>query len=61
MKTITVTSGFVAQVKPYRVRMTCGHVEIRKMREATAGIPWTETAEVLAPYAQCAACRGEEL
>jgi hypothetical protein len=22
--------------------MTCGHIETRKMREATAGVPWSE-------------------
>ena len=44
--------------KPYRVRMGCGHIEDRLMREATAGIPWTEDAIVdNSNGAECAACR----
>lgn len=47
----------------YRVRMTgCGHVETRRMREATAGIPWTESAELASsPGAKCLLCRAQEI
>lgn len=56
MSSNTVTSRYVDRVKPYRVLMTCGHVEQRMMREATAGMPWSETAAVKAG-APCAECR----
>jgi hypothetical protein len=45
-----------AGLRPYRVRMTCGHGEWRLMREATAGIPWTPDAVVNAPSMPCARC-----
>jgi hypothetical protein len=43
----------------YKVKMTCGHIEERLMRPATAGVAFDEKAEfqVTAPYAKCAACR----
>ncbi len=28
--------------KPFKVRASCGHIVIRRMREATAGVPYTE-------------------
>ncbi len=40
-----VNSYFVERCKPYRVRMSCGHVEKRMMREATAGVPLDLTKE----------------
>jgi hypothetical protein len=57
-----VESGFVPgfTLFPYRVKMTCGHIEERKMRQATAGgVEYDPNAEwqVKAPYAECAACR----
>ncbi len=42
----------------FKVKMTCGHIEDRLMREATAGSKFDEQAEfqVTAPYAECKAC-----
>jgi len=41
--------------------MGCGHIEFRKMREATAGIPWTPSAIVDNTHGgECAACRDGE-
>ena len=57
MATHTVTSHYTERCKPYRVRMACGHVETRLMREATAGIPWTTEAEIVTNRADCAECR----
>lgn len=43
--------------KPYKVRTGCGHVVIRKMRESTAGVPWTEETIIEAPNGRpCEAC-----
>jgi hypothetical protein len=42
------TSFIVNRCMPFRVRHTCDHIERRMMRAATAGIPWSETAEVTA-------------
>ena len=50
-------NAYEEKCHPYRVRMTCGHLETRMMREATAGMPWTSDAVVDAPTAKCAACR----
>jgi len=36
-------------VKPFKVRASCGHTVIRKMREATAGVPYTEDTILEAP------------
>lgn len=43
----------------YKVKMTCGHIEERLMRPATAGVTFDPNAEfqVEAPYAKCRACR----
>jgi hypothetical protein len=49
---------FAQRVKPYWVRMACGHFEVRKMREATAGMPWDEDA-VVKSDAPCGLCRGD--
>jgi len=43
------------QTQNYRVRHSCGHYELRRMRESTAGVPWTPTATVQAHNA-CNAC-----
>jgi hypothetical protein len=48
-------SNYVDRCKPYQVLMTCGHVETRMMREATAGIPWRPDV-VLTARAACAQC-----
>jgi hypothetical protein len=42
--------------KPFHVVMKCGHTEIRMMRAATAGIPWTPAATIVAPTASCTFC-----
>src|SRR5271157_4805979 len=49
-------SGYVERCQPYKVLMTCGHIETRMMREATAGVPW-EGHEPIKAGAPCAACR----
>lgn len=41
----------------YGVRMTCGHVEQRRMRPSTAGVPWREGVTIDASTAACKACR----
>ena len=35
------TSEIAQSVKPYKVRASCGHIVIRPMREATAGVPYS--------------------
>jgi hypothetical protein len=34
-------SAVIDSCKPFKVRASCGHIVIRKMREATAGVPYT--------------------
>ena len=58
---ITVTSNYAERTQIYKVRMVCGHIENRRMRPATAGVPWTPDTIIDAPTAKCAACRGEVL
>jgi len=55
---IEVTSTRGPWLFSFKVKMTCGHIETRRMREATAGVQFDEAAEfqVQAPYAECAAC-----
>jgi len=53
---LQVTSGWVDRCKPYQILMTCGHIETRMMREATAGVPWSADVVLTAPYAPCAQC-----
>jgi hypothetical protein len=55
-----VTSGYLDRCKPYWVVMSCGHIETRMMREATAGIPWTPDATLTA-NARCADCDPSKL
>lgn len=52
---VIVTSRVVERCRPYNVRMACGHIERRMMREDTAGMPWSESAIVQAG-APCMAC-----
>lgn len=56
---ITVTSGYISRCQPYKVKMACGHIETRMMREATAGIPWTPDATLETPRVSCAECRAK--
>lgn len=44
-----MNSAYVDRCKPFKVRTGCGHVVIRMMREATAGVPWTEETIIEAP------------
>lgn len=55
-----VTSGYVDRVQPYRVRASCGHIVIRPMREATAGVPFSEDVVLDAPHGRaCEACEAK--
>jgi hypothetical protein len=43
---VKVTSGFVGErLQPYKVRTSCGHVVVRMMRPATAGVEFDAAAE----------------
>lgn len=47
----------VESTKPFKVRASCGHIVIRRMREATAGVPYTEETILEAPNGRaCDAC-----
>lgn len=51
-------TGFVSQLHPYKVRTSCGHIVIRKMREATAGVAFGDDVVLEAPNGRpCDACR----
>jgi len=56
--TYTASTTLVERCQPYKVLMTCGHIEERKMREQTAGVPWSPDV-VLKAQAPCKSCRGE--
>lgn len=44
--------------KLFKVRTGCGHIVIRRMREATAGVPYTEEVILEAPNGMpCEACQ----
>lgn len=44
-------------VKPFKVRASCGHIVIRKMREATAGVPYADDVILDAPNGRaCEEC-----
>jgi len=46
--------------KPFKVRASCGHIVIRKMREATAGVPYTEETILEAPNGRaCPDCEAK--
>ncbi len=49
MKRFTATSQLIDFVKPFKVRASCGHIVIRKMREATAGVRYSEDVVLDAP------------
>lgn len=52
-----VVSILSAGVLPYRVRASCGHIVIRKMRESTAGVPFTEDVLLESPTGRpCEPC-----
>ena len=57
MRTGDKMTTLVESVKPFKVRASCGHVVIRKMREATAGVPYTPETILDAPNGRaCDAC-----
>jgi len=45
----------IEKCQPFRVQMSCGHVEIRMMRESTAGEPFSPQA-LLTSSVGCAEC-----
>jgi hypothetical protein len=47
-------------IQPYRVRASCGHVVVRPMTPATAGVPYSETVVIDAPKGRaCEACEAK--
>lgn len=57
-----VTTTLVESVKPFKVRASCGHIVIRKMREATAGVPYTPETVLDAPNGRaCSDCEERAL
>ena len=57
-----VRSYFVEQVKPFQVRAACGHIVIRKMREATARQPYSPEVVIDAPHGRkCNDCEAEDV
>jgi hypothetical protein len=47
------------QTQPYKVRASCGHIVIRRMRPATAGVPYTPEVVLDAPNGRaCEHCEG---
>jgi hypothetical protein len=56
-KQATVTSYLSESTQPYKVRTSCGHIVIRRMREATAGVAYSESVVLEAPNGRpCDAC-----
>lgn len=51
-------STVVDACQPFKVRGSCGHIVIRKMREATAGVPYTPETILEAPNGR--ACEERE-
>lgn len=50
-------SPIIEGTKPFKVRASCGHIEVRRMREATAGVPFTEETVIEAPRGRaCGVC-----
>ncbi len=55
-------SMLVEGTQPYKVRTGCGHIVIRRMREATAGVPFTEDTILAAPNGRpCEDCEADPL
>jgi len=58
-----IQAGFTSKVEstmPFKVRASCGHIVIRRMREATAGRPYTEDTILEAPNGRaCEECERE--
>jgi hypothetical protein len=63
MDKLTVTSyqNQADMTQPYKVRTGCGHIVIRRMRPATAGVPYTPETVLEAPNGRpCAECEARE-
>ena len=57
---IVVTSTIADSVQPYKVRACCGHIVVRKMRAATAGVPYSKDVVLNAPNGRaCDACEAK--
>lgn len=55
---VTVTSDYAQRCMPYKVRTSCGHIVVRKMRPATAGVPFSDDVVLEAPNGlACADCK----
>lgn len=56
---VTFTAG--EQTQPYKVRTSCGHIVIRRMRPATAGVPYSTDVVIDAPGGRpCPECEARE-
>ena len=52
-----VESSMVDPTHPYKVRTGCGHIVIRRMRESTAGVPYSPSVVIDAPGGRpCETC-----
>jgi hypothetical protein len=57
----TTESRVIDSVKPFKVRASCGHIVIRPMREATAGLAYAPDVVLEAPNGRaCPACEAKE-
>jgi hypothetical protein len=57
----TVSSTRVDGVQPYKVRARCGHIVVRPMRAATAGVAYAPSVVLDAPKGRaCDACEAKE-
>ncbi len=53
-------SGYTDKTQPYKVQTGCGHIVIRRMRESTAGVPFTEATIIQAPNGRpCDECEAK--
>jgi hypothetical protein len=51
-------SAVIDATQPYKVRASCGHIDIRRMRPSTAGVPYSADVVLDAPNgAPCEACQ----
>lgn len=52
----------IERCMPFQVRTGCGHIVIRMMREATAGVPYTPETIIEAPNGRpCDPCETKEI
>ncbi len=53
-------SMLIESCQPFKVRTSCGHIVIRKMRESTAGVPYTPDTVLDAPNGRpCPDCEAK--